>query len=170
MLVLTRKVGQQIILPECGVTIDIVDLSKNHVRLGIVAPTDVPVHRTEVWQRIRHGDARGSVDHGDPDQRNLWWVDTPDTSGVCGSGQDNIAHCLAEGIARRTGGRIRCLSVHSLGNRIIVSGSCSSYHVRQLAQAAVNEIITRRPASTSGFVEYKLDVVDSDVDHAQNDI
>ena len=52
MLVLVRKIGQQIVLPGCGVTIDVLDLGKTRVRLGIAAPADIPVHRGEVWDRI----------------------------------------------------------------------------------------------------------------------
>ena len=51
MLVLTRKIGQQVVLPEQGITIDVVDLDKTRVRLGISAPADIPVHRREVWDR-----------------------------------------------------------------------------------------------------------------------
>ncbi len=43
MLVLTRKLGQQVVLPEQGITIDVVDLGKTRVRLGISAPSAVPV-------------------------------------------------------------------------------------------------------------------------------
>lgn len=53
MLVLTRKVGQQIVLPGCGVTIEVIDAGKNRVRLGVAAPANVPVHRRELWERIR---------------------------------------------------------------------------------------------------------------------
>jgi carbon storage regulator len=53
MLVLTRKVGQQIVLPGCGVTINVIDAGKHRVRLGVAAPADVPVHRGELWERIR---------------------------------------------------------------------------------------------------------------------
>ena len=51
MLVLARKTGQQIVLPECGVTIEVLNVGKNQVRLGIAAPADIPVHRSEVWDR-----------------------------------------------------------------------------------------------------------------------
>ncbi len=53
MLVLTRRIGQQIVLPGCGVTIDVVNVGKNHVRLGISAPAGMPIHRSEIWGRIR---------------------------------------------------------------------------------------------------------------------
>ena len=35
MLVLTRKIGQQVILPEQGITIDVMEVGKTRVRLGI---------------------------------------------------------------------------------------------------------------------------------------
>ena len=46
MLVLTRKIGQQIVLPECEVTIEVLSVGKNQVRLGIAAPAGITVHRS----------------------------------------------------------------------------------------------------------------------------
>ena len=59
MLVLTRKIGQQIVLPGCGITIDIVGVTKSQVRLGIEAPSDVAVYRSEILDRI-HRPAKAS--------------------------------------------------------------------------------------------------------------
>ncbi len=53
MLVLTRKAGQQLVLPECGVTVDVLSVGKRQVRLGIVAPSAIRVFRSEIWQRNR---------------------------------------------------------------------------------------------------------------------
>ncbi len=53
MLVLSRKVGEEIVLPIYGVTIGVVAVAGKRVRLGITAPPDVKVHRKEVWQRAR---------------------------------------------------------------------------------------------------------------------
>jgi carbon storage regulator CsrA len=53
MLVFTRKVGQQVVFPECQVIIDVLNISKSRVRLGIVAPSATPVHRSELWRRIQ---------------------------------------------------------------------------------------------------------------------
>ena len=53
MLVLSRKVGERIVIGQ-GVTITVLDVNGPRVRLGIVAPADVPVHRSEVGQRIQH--------------------------------------------------------------------------------------------------------------------
>jgi len=53
MLVLSRKKNEQIVLPDLGITITVVDIRGNQVRLGISAPPDVPVHRKEVWAQIQ---------------------------------------------------------------------------------------------------------------------
>jgi carbon storage regulator len=55
MLVLTRKVGEQIVVPQYQLTVTVVGITGNRVRLGISAPHDVVVHRQEVQQRISTG-------------------------------------------------------------------------------------------------------------------
>ncbi|OGZ68561.1 MAG: transcriptional regulator [Candidatus Staskawiczbacteria bacterium RIFCSPHIGHO2_02_FULL_42_22] len=47
MLVLSRKLGEKIIIGE-NITITIVDLDLKKVRIGIEAPRDVPVFRSEL--------------------------------------------------------------------------------------------------------------------------
>jgi len=51
MLVLTRKLNEAIVLSG-GVTIQVIDIKGDKVRLGLVAPKDVAVHRLEVAERI----------------------------------------------------------------------------------------------------------------------
>lgn len=51
MLVLGRKVGEAIVVPGCDLTITVVQVSGNKVRLGMSAPDSVVIHRKEVWQR-----------------------------------------------------------------------------------------------------------------------
>jgi hypothetical protein len=58
-------------------------------------------------------------------------------------------------IARRTGGRVRDLSVESCDGRVIVRGRCDSHHVRQLALAAVLEAFE---ASQSQSDRIELDI------------
>ena len=53
MLVLTRKVGEAIVIPEFDITITLLEVNGGKVRLGIKAPAEVAVHRLEVWNRIR---------------------------------------------------------------------------------------------------------------------
>jgi carbon storage regulator len=50
MLVLTRKAGESIVLPELGVTITVVDCRGSQVRLGFTAPSSVKVFREELCQ------------------------------------------------------------------------------------------------------------------------
>jgi carbon storage regulator len=52
MLVLGRKEGEQIVLPDCGVTVTVIAIAGNQVRLGISAPPEVAIHREEIWQKI----------------------------------------------------------------------------------------------------------------------
>jgi len=51
MLVLSRKIGEKIVVPACGLTITVVAVKGGRVRLGIAAPEDIRVDREEVWQR-----------------------------------------------------------------------------------------------------------------------
>ena len=53
MLVLSRKIGERIVIGQ-GVTVMVLEVNGQRVRLGVVAPDDVPVHRAEVVQRIPH--------------------------------------------------------------------------------------------------------------------
>ena len=50
MLVLSRKVGQKIVVPGCDMTISVVNVSRNRVSLGIAAPQELAVHREEVYR------------------------------------------------------------------------------------------------------------------------
>ncbi len=53
MLVLSRKRDEQIIIGD-SIVITVVEIRGDKVRLGIEAPMDVPVHRREVYDAIRH--------------------------------------------------------------------------------------------------------------------
>lgn len=52
MLVLSRQRDESIIIGD-NVVITIVDIRGDKVRLGIQAPTEIPVHRQEVYDAIR---------------------------------------------------------------------------------------------------------------------
>jgi carbon storage regulator len=53
MLVLTRKVGETVVLGD-GIQVTVVEIRGDKVRLGIVAPRHVPIHRQEVYEAV-HG-------------------------------------------------------------------------------------------------------------------
>lgn len=56
MLVLSRKKNESIVINN-DIVITVVEIRGDKVRLGIVAPKDVPVHREEVWEAIHGKDA-----------------------------------------------------------------------------------------------------------------
>lgn len=53
MLILTRRVGEALMIGE-EVTVTVLGVKGNQVRVGISAPKDVSVHREEIYERIRH--------------------------------------------------------------------------------------------------------------------
>lgn len=52
MLILTRRVGESIIVGD-NVTITVLGIKGNQIRLGVNAPKEVSVHREEIYQRIK---------------------------------------------------------------------------------------------------------------------
>lgn len=52
MLILTRRVGETLIVGD-DVTITVLGVKGNQVRIGVNAPKDVSVHREEIYQRIQ---------------------------------------------------------------------------------------------------------------------
>ncbi len=52
MLILTRKIGEALMIGE-DVTVTVMDVKGNQVRIGISAPKDVAVHREEIFERIK---------------------------------------------------------------------------------------------------------------------
>ena len=51
MLVLTRKTGEEITIGD-EIRIAVISVGNGKVRIGIEAPREIPVHRSEVCQRI----------------------------------------------------------------------------------------------------------------------
>jgi carbon storage regulator len=56
MLVLTRKCDEKIIIGD-NITITVVEIRGDKVRLGIDAPVEIPVHRQEVYDAIQRKQA-----------------------------------------------------------------------------------------------------------------
>jgi carbon storage regulator len=52
MLILTRRVGETLTIGD-AVTVTVVAVKGDKVRLGINAPKDVAVHREEIFERIK---------------------------------------------------------------------------------------------------------------------
>jgi carbon storage regulator len=58
MLILTRRVGESVMIGK-DVTVTVLGVKGNQVRIGINAPKDVSVHREEIFQRIQGEQAAG---------------------------------------------------------------------------------------------------------------
>ncbi len=61
MLILTRRVGEAVMIGN-EVTVIVLGVKGNQVRIGVNAPKDVAVHREEIYERIKR------EEKGDPSQ------------------------------------------------------------------------------------------------------
>ena len=57
LLILTRRVNESLIVGD-QVTVTVVAVKGNQVRLGVNAPRDIAVHREEVYERLKNEDAQ----------------------------------------------------------------------------------------------------------------
>ena len=63
MLILTRRIDETLMIGD-DITVTVLSIAGNQVRLGVTAPKDVPVHREEIYQRIQQQqEAQHTCDH-----------------------------------------------------------------------------------------------------------
>jgi carbon storage regulator len=67
MLILTRRVGETVMIGN-EVTVTVLGVKGNQVRIGINAPKTVAVHREEIYERIKREQHGDHIHEGDADR------------------------------------------------------------------------------------------------------
>lgn len=69
MLVLSRKKSEKIVLGDGIITLTVVEIRGDKVRIGIDAPKDISVHRNEVYEAIQKRIADENEDESEGEER-----------------------------------------------------------------------------------------------------
>jgi carbon storage regulator len=62
MLILTRRIGETLMVGD-EVTVTVLGVKGNQVRIGVNAPKEIAVHREEIYQRIQREKLQQAVPH-----------------------------------------------------------------------------------------------------------
>ena len=59
MLILTRKLGESIIIDD-NVQISVIEINKNNIKIGVNAPKELTIYREEVFLKIKEENSQSS--------------------------------------------------------------------------------------------------------------
>jgi carbon storage regulator CsrA len=160
MLVLSRKIGEQISVPCCDVTIEVLRVTKNRVRLGVNAPQKTAVYRSELLERPAVGDESDAEDTDGRDFSSARILVADPEPCLANSYRQFLArrgfqtavasNALERNLLRAAigaGGRDGSAEhpeyrpPRRSGNRYYSEGLSETYYGRQLVQAAVMEAL-----------------------------
>ena len=97
MLILTRRIGESVYIGD-EVRLTVLGVRGTQVRIGINAPKDIPVHREEIYYKIKHEQG------GDESQRGNEYApgdstgNTAENAAATESRGENVAENVAENV------------------------------------------------------------------------
>lgn len=62
MLILARRVGERLMIGD-DITVAVLGAHESQARIGVNAPKEVPVHREEIYERIRREEKAAREEH-----------------------------------------------------------------------------------------------------------